>query len=127
MKTLSIPFQEALSQLLTVYPKASPNLGFIEQLKMFENMGYKVDVTSVEYRLFRLSKMAEEIGERGFIQNLQLSRDPATSMTTTSTAAATTTSTTTTNSKKQASPVSLMLSQNNRENMKKWLTCKKCR
>jgi dual specificity phosphatase 12 len=45
---------EALESLKEVNESACPNDGFLEQLKLFEEMGFKVDTSSPLYKRFRL-------------------------------------------------------------------------
>eukprot|EP01147_Barroeca_monosierra_P003534 gene3534-8314_t len=55
----------AYRSLKKVHRKARPNDGFVEQLKLFAAMGYKMDSENSDYRLYRLSHFADEraVGE----------------------------------------------------------------
>uniref|UniRef100_A0A0E0F2A7 protein-tyrosine-phosphatase n=1 Tax=Oryza meridionalis TaxID=40149 RepID=A0A0E0F2A7_9ORYZ len=73
---------EALESLKEVNESAFPNDGFLEQLKLFEEMGFKVDTSSPLYKRFRLKllgqsyKIGEKIGSYVFEDDPGLSGQP---------------------------------------------------
>ncbi|XP_062204126.1 uncharacterized protein LOC133906279 isoform X2 [Phragmites australis] len=64
--------EEALESLKEISELACPNDGFLDQLKFFEEMGFKVDTSSPLYKQFRLKllgqsyKFGEKIGSYMF-------------------------------------------------------------
>ncbi|KAL6905675.1 hypothetical protein ACP4OV_003276 [Aristida adscensionis] len=68
MRTEQKPLQEALDSLKEISESVCPNDGFLDQLKLFEEMGFKVDTSSPAYKRFRLKllgqsyKFGEKIG-----------------------------------------------------------------
>ncbi|XP_048338758.1 dual specificity protein phosphatase 12 [Sphaerodactylus townsendi] len=67
MKANNLSFEEADAFVRALRPEAKMNEGFEWQLKLYEKMGCKVDVTSVLYKLYRLQKVTEKYPE---LQNL---------------------------------------------------------
>ncbi|XP_062984985.1 dual specificity protein phosphatase 12 [Elgaria multicarinata webbii] len=63
MKINHLPFEEAYAFVQTVKPDAKMNEGFEWQLKLYEKMGCKVDVTSASYKQYRLQKFTEKYPE----------------------------------------------------------------
>lgn len=41
--------------------EAGPNVGFEHQLRLFETLKYTVDVTNLQYRMFRLRITADQV------------------------------------------------------------------
>jgi len=68
MRSEQKSLEEALESLKEVSESACPNDGFLDQLKLFEEMGFKVDTSSPLYKRFRLKllgqsyKFGEKIG-----------------------------------------------------------------
>ncbi|KAJ9068439.1 tyrosine protein phosphatase yvh1, variant 2 [Entomophthora muscae] len=60
MKHRSLSSQEALSTLTTVRSIIDPNPGFREQLEIYEQIAFEVNVKHEPYRRFLISKMAED-------------------------------------------------------------------
>ncbi|KAF7238154.1 Dual specificity protein phosphatase 12 [Varanus komodoensis] len=67
MKTNKWPFEEAYAFVQTIKTDAKMNEGFEWQLKLYEKLGYEVDVTSAIYKQYRLQKVTEKYPE---LQNL---------------------------------------------------------
>uniref|UniRef100_J3N5V8 protein-tyrosine-phosphatase n=1 Tax=Oryza brachyantha TaxID=4533 RepID=J3N5V8_ORYBR len=66
MRTERKYLEEALESLKEVNESVCPNDGFLEQLKLFEEMGFKVDTSSPLYKRFRLKLLGQsyKIGEK---------------------------------------------------------------
>ncbi|XP_067846627.1 dual specificity protein phosphatase 12 isoform X2 [Heptranchias perlo] len=67
MKTDGLTFEEAYSKLQAVKPDVMINDEFVKQLKLYEVMGCEVDLTSADYKQYRLQKVTEKYPE---LQNL---------------------------------------------------------
>ncbi|XP_038650603.1 dual specificity protein phosphatase 12 [Scyliorhinus canicula] len=67
MKTDDLTFEEAHNKLQAVKPDVKINDGFVKQLKLYEVMGCKVDLTSADYKQYRLQKIIDKYPE---LQNL---------------------------------------------------------
>uniref|UniRef100_A0A0D9XNU1 protein-tyrosine-phosphatase n=1 Tax=Leersia perrieri TaxID=77586 RepID=A0A0D9XNU1_9ORYZ len=82
MRTEQKSLEEALVSLKEVNESVCPNDGFLEQLKLFEEMGFKVDTTSPLYKRFRLKllgqsyKIGEKIGSYVFEDDPGLPAEP---------------------------------------------------
>lgn len=80
MRAEQKPLEEALESLKEVYESVCPNDGFLEQLKLFGEMGFKVDTSSPLYKRFRLKllgqsyKIGEKIGSYVFEDDPGVSR-----------------------------------------------------
>ncbi|KAF1859104.1 hypothetical protein Lal_00000930 [Lupinus albus] len=61
MRTEHLSLEDALESLRQSCEFVCPNDGFLEQLKLFEEMGFKVDYTTPIYRRFRLKILAFRI------------------------------------------------------------------
>ncbi|KAK3139266.1 hypothetical protein QOZ80_5AG0380460 [Eleusine coracana subsp. coracana] len=61
MRTEQKSLEEALESLREISESACPNDGFLEQLKLFEEMGFKVDTSCSLYKRFRL-KLLDDPG-----------------------------------------------------------------
>lgn len=59
MRTEQLSREAALESLRKSCDSVCPNDGFLDQLKMFEDMGFKVDHTSPIYKRFRLTLLGE--------------------------------------------------------------------
>lgn len=60
MRVEGIGYQEALDIIRKVNPRASPNEGFEEQLKLYEQMGCRIDVNSPLYRQHLLRQQTKQ-------------------------------------------------------------------
>ncbi|RCV36367.1 hypothetical protein SETIT_7G313200v2 [Setaria italica] len=82
MRSEQKPLEEALESLKEISELACPNDGFLEQLKLFGEMGFKVDTSSPLYKRFRLKllgqsyKFGEKIGSYMFEDDPGLSPLP---------------------------------------------------
>ncbi|XP_066339217.1 uncharacterized protein [Miscanthus floridulus] len=72
MRSEQKSLEDALEALKEISESACPNDGFLDQLKLFEEMGFKVDTSSPLYKRFRLKllgqsyKFGEKIGSYMF-------------------------------------------------------------
>nr|CAB3490840.1 unnamed protein product [Digitaria exilis] len=82
MRSEQKSLEEALESLKEINELACPNDGFLDQLKLFEEMGFKVDTSSPLYKRFRLKllgqsyKFGEKIGSYMFEDDPGLSPLP---------------------------------------------------
>ncbi|GLJ48420.1 hypothetical protein SUGI_1022050 [Cryptomeria japonica] len=76
MKTEQLSQEDALESLRQQSESACPNDGFLEQLKMFEEMGFKVDHASSIYKKFRLKILGEAYGRGEKIDSSKFEADP---------------------------------------------------
>lgn len=76
MKTEQLSQEDALESLRKSCEFVCPNDGFLEQLKMFEEMGFKVDHASPIYKRFRLKVLGESYDRDGRIDNSKFGADP---------------------------------------------------
>ncbi|XP_004493393.1 uncharacterized protein [Cicer arietinum] len=75
--TVSLVFlEDALESLRQSCEFVCPNDGFLEQLKMFEEMGFKVDQSSSIYKRFRLKILGENHFSGLRIDSSKLGADP---------------------------------------------------
>ncbi|KAJ9072980.1 tyrosine protein phosphatase yvh1 [Entomophthora muscae] len=81
MKHRSLSSQEALSTLTTVRSIIDPNPGFREQLEIYEQIAFEVNVKHEPYRRFLISKMAEDFLSLGHSNDMILGVDPEQMMT----------------------------------------------
>ncbi|GAB2246637.1 hypothetical protein Droror1_Dr00002130 [Drosera rotundifolia] len=77
MKSEGLSQEAALESLRQSCEFVSPNDGFLEQLKMFEEMGFKVDRSSSIYRRFRLRVLGDSYNRGEKLDSSQLGADPA--------------------------------------------------
>jgi dual specificity phosphatase 12 len=68
MRTEKLSLEDALESLRQSCESVGPNDGFLDQLKMFEEMGFKIDRSSSIYKSFRL-KILGDCYHRGEIIN----------------------------------------------------------
>lgn len=61
MKSDQLSVDEAVAFMKKIYPKANPNVGFLEQLQLYEAMGSTVDKTHPAYKQYRLQLLASQI------------------------------------------------------------------
>ncbi|KAI4991772.1 hypothetical protein ZWY2020_040158 [Hordeum vulgare] len=82
MRTEQKSLEEALQSLKEINESVCPNDGFLDQLKLFEEMGFKVDTSSPLYRRFRLKllgqsyRVGEKIGNHVFEDDPGVARQP---------------------------------------------------
>lgn len=76
MRTELLSQQDALESLKQSYEFVCPNDGFLEQLKMFEDMGFKVDHFSPIYRRFRLKILGETYNRGEKVDSSKFGADP---------------------------------------------------
>ncbi|XP_045795651.1 dual specificity protein phosphatase 12-like isoform X2 [Trifolium pratense] len=76
MKSENLSLEDALESLRQSCEFVCPNDGFLEQLKMFEEMGFKVDHSSPVYKRFRLKTLGENHHSGLRIDSSKLGEDP---------------------------------------------------
>ncbi|XWS58990.1 hypothetical protein CRYUN_Cryun08bG0081900 [Craigia yunnanensis] len=76
MRTEQLSQEDALESLRQSCEFVCPNDGFLEQLKMFEEMGHKVDLTSPIYKRFRLKVLGDCYNRGEKIDSSKLGADP---------------------------------------------------
>lgn len=57
MYTLQLPFDESFELVQKARSFIEPNAGFVRQLKLYEQMGFKVDKDDPVYKQFRKEHM----------------------------------------------------------------------
>ncbi|XP_048395506.2 dual specificity protein phosphatase 12 isoform X1 [Stegostoma tigrinum] len=63
MKIDGLTFEEAYSKLQDIKPDVKINDEFVKQLKLYEKMGCNVDLTSADYKEYRLQKVISKYPE----------------------------------------------------------------
>ncbi|KAL1338369.1 hypothetical protein HN51_033018 [Arachis hypogaea] len=76
MRMENLSLEDALESLRKSYEFVCPNDGFLEQLRMFEEMGFKVDHSSPIYKRFRLKILGESHFSGSRIDSSKLGADP---------------------------------------------------
>ncbi|XP_059462694.1 uncharacterized protein LOC132191625 [Corylus avellana] len=76
MRTEHLSQEDALESLRHSCEFVCPNDGFLEQLKMFEQMGFKVDHASPVYKRFRLKVLGEFYNRGEKIDSSKFGADP---------------------------------------------------
>lgn len=76
MRTEQLSQEDALESLRQSYEFICPNDGFLEQLKMFEEMGFKVDHTSPIYKRFRMKVLGDSYNRGERIDSSKFGADP---------------------------------------------------
>ncbi|KAJ6316816.1 hypothetical protein OIU78_019990 [Salix suchowensis] len=76
MKTEQLSLEGALESLRQSCESVCPNDGFLEQLKMFEEMGFKVDHANPIYKRFRLKVLGEFYNRGEKIDSSKFGADP---------------------------------------------------
>ncbi|KAM0940975.1 putative phosphoric monoester hydrolase [Dioscorea sansibarensis] len=76
MRTEQRSLEDALESLRESCEFICPNDGFLEQLKMFENMGFKVDTTNPIYKRFRLKILGHFYKQGEKIDSFVFGADP---------------------------------------------------
>lgn len=76
MRTERLSQKDALESLWQSCEFVCPNDGFLEQLRMFEEMGFKVDRDSLVYKRFRLKVLGESYNRGEKMDNSKFGADP---------------------------------------------------
>ncbi|XP_024032122.1 dual specificity protein phosphatase 12 [Morus notabilis] len=76
MRTEHLSQEDALESLRQSCEFVCPNDGFLDQLKMFEEMGFKVNRASTIYKRFRLKVLGESYNRGERIDSSKLGADP---------------------------------------------------
>ncbi|XP_063918437.1 dual specificity protein phosphatase MPK-4-like [Zophobas morio] len=63
MRKHHVLYKEAFERVQEQRNKVCPNTGLIAQLKLYQEMGYKVDSSYKNYRIYRLQKVANQVRE----------------------------------------------------------------
>uniref|UniRef100_A0A4W5QBC2 protein-tyrosine-phosphatase n=1 Tax=Hucho hucho TaxID=62062 RepID=A0A4W5QBC2_9TELE len=63
MKCHKVNFGDAYVKLQQLKPDVKMNEGFVDQLALYESLGCEVDVTSPQYKRYRLQKLTEKYPE----------------------------------------------------------------
>ncbi|KDP29245.1 hypothetical protein JCGZ_16634 [Jatropha curcas] len=76
MRTEQLSQEDALESLKESCEFVCPNDGFLEQLKMFEEMGFKVDHASPIYKRFRLKVLGDSYNRGERVDSSKFGADP---------------------------------------------------
>lgn len=76
MKSEQLSLEDAIESLKQSCESVCPNDGFLEQLKMFEQMGFKVDHASPIYKRFRLKVLGDSYNRGEKIDGSKFGADP---------------------------------------------------
>ncbi|VFQ93014.1 unnamed protein product [Cuscuta campestris] len=76
MRSEQLSYKDAIESLSQSCESVCPNDGFVDQLKMFEGMGFKVNRASSAYKRFHLRKLGESYN-CGEIDASKFAEDPA--------------------------------------------------
>lgn len=76
MRTEQKSREDALNSLREVCESACPNDSFLEQLDLFENMGFKVDTSSPLYKSFRLKELGHSYNQGEKVDSSKFETDP---------------------------------------------------
>ncbi|XP_010246177.1 PREDICTED: dual specificity protein phosphatase 12-like [Nelumbo nucifera] len=76
MRTEQLSQEDAIESLKESCEFVCPNDGFLEQLKMFEDMGFKVDTLSPIYKRFRLKVLGDSYNRGERIDSSKFGADP---------------------------------------------------
>lgn len=76
MRTERISLDDALESLRQSNEAVCPNDGFLEQLSMFEEMGFKIDHSSTIYKRFRLKVLGDSYNRGEKIDSSKFAADP---------------------------------------------------
>ncbi|XP_068659749.1 uncharacterized protein [Aristolochia californica] len=76
MRTEQLSLEDALESLRLRCASVCPNDGFLEQLKMFEDMGFRVDHASSTYKRFHLKQLGESYNRGDKIDFSKFGTDP---------------------------------------------------
>lgn len=77
MKAEQLSQEDALESLRQSCDFVCPNDGFLDQLKMFEEMGFRVDYASPMYKRFRLKVLGDSYNRGEKIDSSKFGEDPA--------------------------------------------------
>ncbi|KAL3533530.1 hypothetical protein ACH5RR_007051 [Cinchona calisaya] len=80
MRSEQLPLEDALESLKQSCEFVCPNDGFLDQLKMFEEMGFKVDHASSIYKRFRLKVLGDSYNRGERIDSSKFGADPGLSV-----------------------------------------------
>lgn len=76
MRSEQLPLEDALESLRQSCEFVSPNDNFLEQLKMFEEMGFKVDRSTTIYKRFRLKMLGDSYSRGERMDSSKFGADP---------------------------------------------------
>ncbi|KAL6530566.1 hypothetical protein OROMI_028455 [Orobanche minor] len=76
MRNERLSVDDAIESLRQICQSVCPNDGFLEQLKMFEEMGFKVDRASPIYKHFRLKVLGDSYNRGEIIDGSKFGADP---------------------------------------------------
>ncbi|KAK9764998.1 tyrosine protein phosphatase yvh1, variant 2 [Basidiobolus ranarum] len=76
MKTFNLEPLEALKQIKAVRFMANPNHGFFDQLGLYKEIDFLVDVKNSSYRRFLMASEAEQMGMMRYVEDMTLGADP---------------------------------------------------
>ncbi|KAL9232637.1 hypothetical protein vseg_007723 [Gypsophila vaccaria] len=76
MRSEQLSVEDALESLRQSCESVSPNDNFLEQLKMFEEMGFKVDRGSSKYKRFRLKMLGDSYNRGERLDSSKFGVDP---------------------------------------------------
>ncbi|KAK2991450.1 hypothetical protein RJ640_012058, partial [Escallonia rubra] len=76
MRTEQLSHEDALESLRKSCESVCPNDGFLDQLKMFEEMGFKVDHASSIYKRFHLKVLGDSYNRGERIDSSKFGADP---------------------------------------------------
>ncbi|KAK9057751.1 hypothetical protein SSX86_022589 [Deinandra increscens subsp. villosa] len=76
MRTERLSLEDALESLRQSNESVCPNDGFLEQLTMFEDMGFKVDHSNTIYKRFRLKVLGDSYNRGENIDSSKFAADP---------------------------------------------------
>ncbi|XP_024362747.1 uncharacterized protein [Physcomitrium patens] len=79
MRLDRLSLDEALASLQQVSSKVYPNCGFMQQLQLFEEMGYVVDRKNLSFKRFHLENLGEAFWRGEKIENPRYAADPGVS------------------------------------------------
>ncbi|XP_019187253.1 PREDICTED: dual specificity protein phosphatase 12-like [Ipomoea nil] len=77
MRSEQFSYEDAIQSLCQSCESVSPNDGFVDQLKMFEEMGFKVNRASPTYKRFHLKLLGECYNRGETIEASKFAADPA--------------------------------------------------
>ncbi|XP_047321676.1 dual specificity protein phosphatase 12-like isoform X2 [Impatiens glandulifera] len=80
MRTEQLSQEDALESLRQSCEFVCPNDGFLDQLKMFEEMNFKVDHSSLIYKRFRLKVLGDSYNRGEIIDSSKFGADPGISL-----------------------------------------------
>eukprot|EP00873_Tetraselmis_striata_P007861 jgi/Tetstr1/428125/TSEL_018177.t2 len=63
---------EALASVRAAHPSANPNYGFMQQLQLYQEMGYALDPTNAAYKRFALQQLGQRWEDEGCVEAADL-------------------------------------------------------